>query len=303
MSAAPLINRYADYLRARFGSTVAKVSLDLGRPCPHRAAHPPGCAFCRPGVIMSERVSALGTIAAQLEHGISAQARRYKARHFLAYFQNETSTYGPLPELLAAYDTALAHPGIAGLIISTRPDYLPAPLLAELAARAAEKPIFLELGLQSSHDETLRRIGRGHDYACFLHALDACARAGLETTAHLILGLPGESPAEMALSATRLGQTPLSAVKLHHLQIYENTPFAAAYTRGELSVYESFAAYLPVVTEVLRALPWRIYVARVVADSPGAPLVAPRWGHDKSQIYEGIEQELAARQARQGDRF
>lgn len=300
--AAALINRYAEQLRARFGGTVAKVSLDLGRPCPHRAAHPPGCAFCRPGVIVSERISRLAGIPEQLALGKEAQARRYHVRRFLAYFQSETSTHGPLPELLAAYDAALNDPEVVGLVISTRPDCLPSVLLGELGARAREKPVFLELGLQSSHDDTLRRIARGHDYACFLRALEAATAAGLETTAHLILGLPGETGEQMVQTVRRLAETPLAAVKLHHLQIHRDTPFAQAFARGEVGVFQRFEDYLPVLCEVLRALPWRIFVARVVADSPGEPLIAPKWGLSKSQIYERLDAYLAERGARQGDR-
>lgn len=300
--AATRFNNYNSHLRLCFGGRVAKISLDLGIPCPHRRRRGPGCTFCRPGVIMADRIGALGSITNQIDGGVMVLSRRYETDLFLAYFQNETNTVGDLEWLMARYDEALHHPKVRGIIVSTRPDMLSDPLLDLLQIRSRRKPVFLELGLQSSHEATLRRINRGHDVADFTDALWRSHERGLPVCAHVILGLPHETPEMMAQTFRFLGGLPLDSVKIHHLQIYRGAPLELSWWSGQLQVFERFEDYLPVLLDCLELLPWRIKVQRLVADAPQSYILAPHWNLTKNEIIAAVEAGFAARQTRQGSR-
>ncbi|RJO69443.1 MAG: TIGR01212 family radical SAM protein [Myxococcales bacterium] len=295
-------NSYNAYLRLRFGGRVAKISLDLGIPCPHRRDHPPGCVYCRPGVIVADRIGALGSITNQLNAGILAVGARYETDLFLAYFQNESASAGDLKWLLERYDEAFNHPKIVGVTISTRPDMAGDTLLDMLMARTWRKPVFLEFGLQSAHAETLARINRGHDAEIFADAVGRATARRLPVTAHAILGLPGETPEMMVETFRFLGGLPLDAVKVHHLQIYRGAALEAPWWRGEVKTFARFEDYLPVLLDCLEVLPWRIKVQRLVADAPRTHLLAPDWGLAKNDIIARVEAGFAARETRQGSR-
>ena len=293
---------YNAWLKERFGGRVAKLSLDLGMPCIHRTLHPPGCAYCRPGVIMADRIGALGSVTAQIDEGLLRVGKRYETDLFLAYFQNETPTAGDLVWLLDRYDEALKHPGVLGMILSTRPDCLPEELLDALAERSRTKPIFLELGLQSMWDETLVAIGRGHDVACFKDALTRARSRDFPVAAHMILGLPGETPESMEESFRLLSGLPVDSVKIHHLQVYPGAPLEAAWRRGDLRIFERFEDYLDVLVPCLEVLPWRIKVQRVVADAPSFYTLAPNWGLNKNEVLYRLARRFEERGSRQGSR-
>ena len=156
----PSFNSYNAHLARRFGARTAKVSLDLNIPCPHRERDGKGCLFCQPGVIIPDRIGDLGDIRTQIDTGIPLLRKRYKAEVFLAYFQDETSSAGNRDWLLRQYRVAFEHPNISGVILSTRPDFIDGSLADTILERACGKPLFVELGLQSIHDETLVRINR-----------------------------------------------------------------------------------------------------------------------------------------------
>jgi radical SAM protein (TIGR01212 family) len=295
-------NSYSSYLRLRFGGRVAKVGLDLGIPCPHRKRHGPGCTFCRPGVIMADRIGALGSIVNQINGGMMVMGARFEADLFLAYFQNETNTAGDLEWLLARYDEALLHPKMSGIVISTRPDMLPDALLDLLQIRARRKPVFLELGLQSIHKETLRRINRGHDFATFEEAVYRANERGLPVCAHVILGLPHETPEMMSETFRALGKLPIDSVKIHHLQVYRGAPMELAWWNGEVPVFESLEDYLPVLLDCLEWLPWRVKIQRLVADAPLSYVLAPHWNLVKNQVISEVEAAFINRGTRQGYR-
>ncbi len=295
-------NSYNAYLRLRFGGRVAKISLDLGLPCPHRHANPPGCLFCRPGVIMSERVRSLGSITNQIDAGVLALGPRYHTDLFLAYFQNETNTAGEHEWLIARYDEAFRHPRVKGVVISTRPDFVSEPLMDVLAGRSWRKPVFIEYGLQSVHDTTLKRINRGHTYADFVKAVEMTHQRGIPVAVHVILGLPGETPEMMRETFRRLADLPLDSIKIHHLQVYRGSALELPFYQGEVPIFETFDDYLPVLLDCLELLPWRIKVQRLVADSPRALLVAPQWWDLKNQIIAGVENGFQERGTRQGER-
>ena len=209
------------YLKGRFGERVQKITLDAGLTCPNRDGRvgAGGCLYC------NARGSGTGawgrgqSIPAQMEAGIARLSRRYGAARFIAYFQSFSNTYAPLARLRELYEAALASPQVVGLSIGTRPDCLGDDVLDLLAGYARDRLVWLELGLQSAHDATLARLNRGHDAACFSEAAARAAARGLAVVAHVILGLPGEGPREMAATARYLARLPVHGVKIHLLYV------------------------------------------------------------------------------------
>lgn len=304
-----LINRHADALRLRHGDRVWRLGLDGGFSCPNRRSGRGGggCSYCAPGaaraIYLPEGES---SISAQVEAGLSFLVRRYDARLFFAYFQAYSSTFADPDTLRSRYDEALqvlraCAPGaLRGLVVSTRPDCVDesrAELLASYARGGLE--VWVELGLQSSHDRTLGRIGRGHDYAAFLRAVEILARHGLRTAAHLILGLPGETRADMLETVSRIAPLGLGGIKFHDLLLPRGSALAAEYLRGELSLMH--ARRLPaLLADCLELLPWDCEVIRLSSDARPAELLAPRGRPDKTVLYLAVEALLASRGSRQG---
>jgi len=295
-------NSFNAYMRERFGGRTAKISLDLGIPCPHRLQHPPGCIYCRPHIIMPEQQSLAGDIPMQLARGIEQVGRRYDCKRFIAYFQNETNTAGDTDWLMRQYRTAAEHKQVVGLIISTRPDCIKENLLDGMAEIAQKKPLWLEFGLQSTNDRTLERINRGHNLKDFENSLAMATSRGIPVGAHMIIGLPGETPEMMAESFRKLGKMPLDSLKIHHMQVYAGTELESMWRNGEFRFIDDIAEYIPLVADMLELLPWRIKIQRIVADSPQKVLLAPGWNLNKNVIIRMLEDEFARRGSRQGTR-
>jgi len=289
------------YLRELFGERVQKVTLDAGFTCPNRdgRAGVGGCLYCN---ARGSGTGAFGQglgIKEQLAAGIERLARRYGAARFIAYLQSFSNTYAPLARLESIYREALGHPQVVGLAVGTRPDCLPDEVLDLLAELSRDRLVWLELGLQSAHDETLQRLNRGHDVACFTEAVQRSAAKGLPVVSHVILGLPGEGREHMLATARYLAELPLQGVKLHLLYIIKGSGLEAFYRQGE---YEPLTeeAYVSLVADFLELLPPHMVVHRLTGDPHPEELVAPAWCRDKSRVLSGIREELARRDSRQG---
>ncbi len=291
------------YLRRRFGERVQKITLDAGLTCPNRDGRvgTGGCLYC------NVRGSGTGawakglSLARQLEEGAARLAARYGARRFIAYFQSFSNTYAPLDHLQALYEEALVFPGVVGLSIGTRPDCLSAGILDLLAEYARRYLIWLELGLQSAHDETLRLINRGHDVASFTAAVKQAASRGLETVAHVILGLPGEGPAQMAATARYLAGLPLQGVKIHLCYVIRGSGLEGLYRSGNYQPL-SEEAFVQAVTDFIELLPPHLVIHRLTGDPHPEELVAPEWCRNKTRVLKLIKEEFARRGTRQGSR-
>ncbi len=292
------------YLQGRFGQRVQKIALDAGFTCPNRdgTRGRGGCLYCNPRGSGTGAWSKGLSLTAQLEAGAAGLARRYGAQKFIAYFQGFTNTYGPRERLKALYDEALAFPGVVGLSIGTRPDCLEDGVLQLLAGYARTRLLWLELGLQSAHDETLRRLNRGHDAACFAEAVRRAAAFGLEVVAHVILGLPGEGPEEMAATARFLAGLPLQGVKLHLLYVVEGSALARLYREG---AYEPLTeeGFVQAAVDFLEHLPPGFVIHRLTGDPHPQELLAPAWCLDKSRVVARLREEFARRGSRQGSRW
>jgi len=292
------------YLKGRFGGRVQKITLDAGLTCPNRDGRVStgGCLYC------NARGSGTGAwgrgqgIPAQIETGIARLSRRYGAARFIAYFQSFSNTYAPLTTLRELYEAALASPQVVGLAIGTRPDCLDDEVLDLLAGYARERLVWLEIGLQSAHDVTLARLNRGHDAACFREAARRAAARGLAVVAHVILGLPGEGPGEMAATAEFLARLPVHGVKIHLLYVVKGSGLAQLYEQGEY-VCLTEAQYVSGVVDFIERLPPHLVIHRLTSDPHAEELVAPAWCLDKSRVLKRIREEFTRRGSRQGSRW
>lgn len=300
------------FLRQTFGYPVHKLPIDAGFTCPNLdgTKGTGGCAYC------NNRSFSLGlphrrqSVREQLhrQRDRVLQSPRRRAQHFLAYFQSFTNTYGPVEHLQALYDEALAVPDVVGLDISTRPDCVPDPVLDLLETYGRTHHVWLELGLESSHDRTLDAINRGHHWAAFEDALGRASGRGLHLCVHLILGLPGETPEMIRATGDRLGRlmaeinAPALGIKLHHLHIVKGTALAQAYHRGEVALLTP-DRYVPLVCDVLERLPANTVIHRFMGDTLGDTLIAPHWPCSKAEVQQRILAEFAQRQTGPGWRI
>ncbi len=225
--------------------------------------------------------------------------RKYKAGKFIAYFQPYSNTYAPVTHLAELYDEALGVADVVGLIVGTRPDCLPEEVLELLATYHRRTYFWLELGLQSTHDTTLARLNRGHNFAAFANAVERCRRRGLRVCAHVILGLPGETQAEMLATPGILNDLGVDGVKLHLLHVMQGTQLAELHARGEVPLL-SRDDYVGLVCDFLERLDPRIIVQRLTGDGGRDHLVAPLWSLAKFVVLNAIDGELERRGTRQG---
>lgn len=283
------VNTLGKHLKARFGQHVRKLSLDAGFTCPNRdgTLGRGGCTFC------SVRAFSQGDSMVPIGEQLAARRQELKrASRYIAYFQAYTSTYAEVDELRRLYADATRQPDIVGLFVGTRPDCVPdaaLELLADYRQRGYE--VWLELGLQSAHDETLRRINRGHGFAAYVDAVSRTRQYGVPVCTHLIVGLPGESMAMCQDTHARVLDLGVEGLKLHPLMIVKGSSMAAGYARGELSPprLEDYAA---IAAELIRRTPEDVIFHRVTATSRQPTLIAPGWCHTSWPAIHAICNDL-----------
>ena len=295
---------FGRFLRERFGYKVFRVTIDAGFTCPNvdGSVAVGGCVYCDNRSFSPNRRLPRSSVRDQVSRGVAILQKRYRAKHFLAYFQAATNTYAPVEKLRRLYDEALEHPQVVGLAIGTRPDCVPDAVLDLIQEYARERYVCLELGLQTIHDRSLDWMNRGHHLDVFLDAVARCQGRGLDLCAHVILGLPGESPADMLATADTLAALPVQAVKIHNLHVVHDTPLAEMYERGEIRLMER-DEYVQVVCDFLERLPPGMVIQRLSGDAPPDYLVAPLWCLDKPALLDAIRAELDRRDTWQGFRY
>jgi radical SAM protein (TIGR01212 family) len=294
-------NLFSERLKERFGGRVHKISVDAGFSCPNRGGtrRLPGCLFCDPGGSGATGIERHLPVAQQLEQGKEVMRRKYKAQHFLAYFQPFSNTFAPVEQLRALYDAALAVSDVVGLAVGTRPDCLPGEVLDLLADYHRRTYFWLELGLQSTHDPTLAFLRRGHDYAAFLAAYGEAKKRGLRVCVHVILGLPGEGREAMLATAAEMARLKVDGIKIHLLHVLKGTPLGDLYELGEIPVLEQ-AEYVTLAADFLARLHPDTLVHRLTGDGPRESLLAPLWSLNKWEVLNAIDDELRRRDLRQG---
>ncbi len=295
---------YNFFLRRRFGQRVQKVSVDGAFTCPNvdGTVATGGCVFCDNRSFSPSRRVPRQAILDQIEDGIRRLRQRYDVEQFLAYFQPATNTYAPLERLRPLYESALEHPRVVGLVVGTRPDCLPSDVLDYLTELADRTYLSLEIGLQSAHDRSLDWMNRGHGYAEFLDAVDRSWGRGFELCTHVILGLPGETHADMMFTASELARLRLDAVKIHNLYAVQHTPLADDVRSGKVKLMER-AEYIQTAIDFLERLPPSSVVERLCGDAPPAYLVGPAWTLDKPAFHRALLAEMERRDSWQGKRY
>lgn len=294
---------FSRYLRERFGTRVYRVTIDAGFTCPNVDGKVAvgGCVYCDNRSFSPNRRLPRQTVTAQVEHGVELMRRRFGAEQFLAYFQAGTNTYAPVEKLRRLYDEALAHPAIVGLMIGTRPDCVPDPVLDLVQSYTRDRWVCLELGLQTIHDRSLDWMNRGHHYDSFVDAMSRAKGRGLNLCAHVILGLPGESRDDMLATADACVSFGLDAIKIHNLHVVRDTPLEEEYRAGKIKLFER-DEYVSLVCDFLERLPPAMVIHRLSGDAPPDYLVAPDWCAKKGALLEAIDGEFRRRGTRQGIR-
>lgn len=294
-------NQYSAHLKQRFGVKVYKITLDAGFSCPNRdgSISSGGCIFCDEGGSFSQAHSNLLSIEEQLEAGVENLSNRFKAKKFMSYFQAYSNTYKPVVELEKIYKSALQHPDIVGISIGTRPDCVDKEKLKLISGFKDDYYTWVEYGLQSIHDKTLKAINRGHDFDCFLHAYEISKNAGINVCAHVILGLPGETKEDMLETAQKLAELKIDGVKIHMLCALEGARLSQMYEEGKIS-FMSEEDYLNTVCDFLEILPASTTIHRLAGNGLKKNLIAPRWLGKKLDALNKIDRELERRNSYQG---
>lgn len=280
-------------LQERFGEKVYRLALDGGMTCPNRdgTLDSRGCIFCSAGGSGDFAASRSLSIPEQLaQQKVQLQQKR-PVRKFIAYFQAYTNTYAPVPYLRKIFTEAISDPDVVCLSIGTRPDCLGTEVLDLLEELNRQKPVWVELGLQTIHEETAVYIRRGYPLSCFSEAVQKLHSRGLEIISHVILGLPGESKEDMLDTIRYLNRLPISGIKLQLLYVLKGTDLARDYLDGKFSTLEK-EEYLTLLIRCIEILSPEIAIHRLTGDGPKELLLAPLWSCSKRSVLNELHHRL-----------
>ena len=291
-----------DYmLKERFGEKVYKVTLNGGMSCPNRdgtIGHG-GCIFCSEGGSGDFAASAALSITQQIDSQIQVLSAKRPIHKYIAYFQAYTNTYAPVPYLEKIFQEAISHPKVVALSIGTRPDCLPDDVIALLSRLNKQKPVWVELGLQTIHESTAAYIRRGYPLSCFENSLSRLRQENLEVIVHTILGLPGETRDDILGTMDYLSEKDIQGIKLQLLHVLEGTDLAEDYRLGKFQVLER-EKYLELVKDCLEHLDPSIVIHRVTGDGPKELLIAPLWASRKREVLNLLHHYLKEQHSFQG---
>ena len=316
-------NSFVGYFKKKYGERLQKIVLDAGFTCPNRDGKVGrgGCTYCDNAAFHPSYSTAGKSLHQQLDEGIDFHKVRYRTtEHYLAYFQSFSNTYAPLERLRTLYEEALMHPQVVGIVIGTRPDCVDEEkldYLADLAGGHIQKDwsrtlesegtrtspiVIVEYGIESCYDKTLERINRGHDFETACKAVRMTAERGIDTGAHFILGLPGETRQMMLDSCTLINSLPIRSVKFHQLQIVKGTRMEQEYAeRPEDFERFSLEEYLDFFTDMLERLRPEIFIERFVGEVPPRFVNETPWGLIRNvELLRLLEKRLEERQTWQG---
>ena len=296
MALSDYVNTFGQAMLKRYGERVHKVSIDASFTCPNRDGSKGvgGCTFCN-NISFSPNSKQPAPIAQQIASGRRVIRKRTRAQKYIAYFQAYTNTYDETASLKRLYDLALSEPDVIGLSIGTRPDCVRDDVLDLLVSyRDQGYEVWLELGLQSAFDESLKRVNRGHGFAEYRQTLLAARKRGLQVCTHLIAGLPGESRWHMLESLNRVLDLGIDGLKLHPLHVVKNTVLAQEWKQG---LYQplSMQEYIQIAADVVDRSPSDVIFHRLTGTASPDILLAPEWCSLKWRVLNGIEDELCAR--------
>lgn len=289
------------YLRQKYGQKVFKIPLNAGFTCPNRDGTIGwgGCLYCSPFGSGDYAGCPQESIHEQFGKMKATMHRKWDQGLYIAYFQAFTNTYAPVDRLRELYQQALQEEGVVGLAVATRPDCLPDEVVKLLQELNQQTNIWVELGLQSTHDVTLKDMNIGYTCQQYLESLNKLNQAQIEVVTHLILGLPGENREDMMISAQRLAGLPMQGLKLHLLHLMKGTGLEKRYQHNPFPLL-SRDEYVDLVVDILEITPPQRVIHRLTGDSPRATLIAPEWSLRKWEVLNEIDRRLEERETWQG---
>ena len=299
----PRYNELSAYLSAHFPFKVQKISLNAGFTCPNRdgTVGYGGCTYCNNQTFNPAYCKTEKTVTQQLEEGKLFFARKYPDMKYLAYFQAYTNTYGELQELKRKYEEALQVPDVVGIVIGTRPDCMPDELLDYLEELNHRTFLIVEYGVESTDNDTLKRINRGHSFEVATDAIRKTAERNIRVGAHINLGLPGETREMLIQQAGVLSSLPLTTLKLHQLQLIKGTRMAAEYESRPQDFHLYTAdEYIDLVIDYIEHLRPDMVLERFVSQSPKVLLIAPDWGLKNHEFTDKVKKRMRERDSFQG---
>ena len=306
MSVTPLYNEFPSFLKRYFPYKVQKISLNAGFTCPNRDGNKGygGCTYCNNQTFNPDYCRTEKPISLQLEEGKRFFAHKYPEMRYLAYFQAYTNTYGELESLKRKYEEALSVDDVVGLVIGTRPDCMPDDLLRYLENINKHTFLLVEYGIESTCDETLRRINRGHTFQTTVDAVQRTAACGILTGGHVILGLPGGTHPTIVAQARELSHLPLTTLKMHQLQLIRGTRMALEYERHPEDFHLfGVEEYIDLVIDYVEHLRPDIVLERFVSQSPKDLLIAPDWGLKNYEFNHRVQKRMKELDAYQGKKY
>lgn len=289
-----------DYLKETFGEKVYKLSIDLGLTCPNRdgSLHTKGCIFCLGG--SSHFASQSGDIHQKIENAKKLVEKKTKAQKFIAYFQSYTNTYAPVDYLRSVFTQAINRPDIVALSIATRPDCLPDEILDLLAELNKIKPIWVELGLQSSKEETVKYIRRCYENEIYEKAVKDLSQRDIQVITHIIIGLPNETKDDILNTLDFAVKCGTKGVKLQLLHVLRGTDLCGDYENRKFKTL-SIEEYMDILFDCIKRTPKNIVIHRITGDAPKIHLVSPLWSADKKTVINTINREMNLRNILQGE--
>lgn len=288
-------------LKQVFSEKLYKLSLDGGMSCPNRdgTISYGGCIFCSEGGSGDFTPDCRLPISQQIELAKCAVKNKFSGNRYIAYFQAFTNTYAPVEYLEKLFRPVVSRDDIAVLSVATRPDCLEADKLSLLESLAKEKPLWIELGLQTANENTAKFINRGYELPCFERAVRELKNIGAEVIVHTIIGLPHETKDDIIATARYVGSCGADGIKIQLLHILENTKLAELYRAGEFEAL-SEEDYIDIVCDVISVLPQNIVIHRLTGDGDRSKLIAPKWSGDKRHVINAINHRLKERNIFQG---
>jgi len=299
-------NQYSQHLKDLFNCKVYKVTLDAGFSCPNRdgTISTGGCIFCEDGGSFSQAHSKQLSITEQLDISTEKLKNRFGAKKFISYFQAYSNTYASVEKLKSLYDEAVFHSEVVGISIGTRPDCVDKEKIKLINTYAKNNEVWVEYGLQSIHDKTLKLINRGHSSEDFINAYKLTRKFGenIKICVHVIIGLPDETRQEMLETAKVLADLGIDGIKIHQLCALKDTELEKMYNRGEFNPLSS-EEYVDIVCDYLEILPPNTIIHRLAGNGLKKILVAPKWLPEKFKVLNLIDREMERRGAFQGSKF
>jgi len=288
----------------RFGCRVCKLPIDAGFTCPNRdgTISTGGCIYCDGRGSRLRQAGPLPSVSEQIRRGKEYYKKHRNAGKFIAYFQTFTNTYGPIEKLKKLYDEALAEEDVIGLSVGTRPDCVSNDVIDLFHNYAKTMHVWLELGLQSIHEKTLRFINRGHSVETFLDSVKRASGENINICTHIIVGLPGETREDILETARVIATLPIQGIKIHLLLALRGTTISNLYEKGEITMLER-EDYVTIVCDILEILPPEMVIQRLTADGYRDIFLAPQWAVNKMEVLNRIDRELEKRNTYQGIRY